>query len=362
MVVIGYNGRKLGELGGKQHVIETGARHRGRRTGDAARAERRLRLVVERRIPTGKARAAAAEPTAAAAAAATVAGATAAATTAAATTAAATTAAATTAAATTAAATTSGSAAAAVGAAAAVFAAAARRATAARTGATGTAGTGTGTVRTGATGAAARAGDAGRSAARVAALDLRLREHRSARHGARPPEVDDAAAGDAGRARPGDRGRHHVAGDRLGRARTAQGARLCLHQPPVRARAERRRAADAQRRLVRLQLCRAGRCRAGFDDLRPGLRVRPERRGGLRPGNQQRRVLPGRGDAPAAAAGRVDNDDNGHKDDDDHPYDHDHRAAGNRGGAHQPAGATGDSGAARTGPSPLRAAAAPDGR
>src|SRR5581483_644175 len=166
-----------GGAGGEQHVIQTWARRRGRGPGDAARTERRLRRVVGRRISTGETGAAAAATTAeaAAAAVATVAGPTAAVRAAAA--------------ATTAAAGT----------------AAGLRIMRFRIRTTHTAaGTAAGLrimrfrIRTTHTAAVRRA------PAGVAAVDLRLREHRSAGHGARPAEVDDAAGGDAGGARSGD--------------------------------------------------------------------------------------------------------------------------------------------------------------
>ncbi len=60
-----------------------------------------------------------------------------------------------------------------------------------------------------------------------------------------------------------------------------------------------------ERRPLRLPLLRAARRAAGLGDLRPGLRVRAPRLGGVRPGDEQRRLLPGRAAAASAASAVV---------------------------------------------------------
>jgi len=114
-----------------------------------------------------------------------------------------------------------------------------------------------------------------------AAVDLRLREQR---HSGRrsvlhkettPPE---GTAVDPGR----HRGRDHLAGDGLDRARSPQGAGMRLHQQRYVPQAERRGAADSQRRHFAYHYVVPADLPAGSTICDQGFVSGPQRRGGVR--------------------------------------------------------------------------------
>jgi len=153
-----------------------------------------------------------------------------------------------------------------------------------------------------------------------AAVDLRLRRtatfrgrDRCCTRRPRPPKARPSARGR-------HRGRDHLAGDGLDRARSPQGAGLRLHQQPVSAAAERRGAGDSNRRPLRLPLRVPAALPAGSTICDQGFVSAPTARRSTA-GRSATSSVSGWAATGPAAAGR-----------DDHNHDHGDRTADGRAG------------------------------